>query len=31
MLHHTDAAHGVIPQAVADWAVLPFSESIQVH
>ena len=25
MLHHTDAAHGVVPQAVADWATLPYA------
>lgn len=23
MLHHTDAAHGVVPSSVADWATLP--------
>ncbi len=28
MLHHTDAAHGVIPQAVADWATLPYGERV---
>lgn len=24
MVHHTDAAQGVVPQTVADWAMLPF-------
>lgn len=24
MLHHTDASNGVIPQSVADWAILPY-------
>lgn len=28
MTHHTDAAHGVVPQAVADWATLPYGEHV---
>jgi dihydroxyacid dehydratase/phosphogluconate dehydratase len=30
MVHHTDAAQGVVPQAVSDWAVLPYREAITV-
>lgn len=28
MLHHTDAAHGVVPQPVADWASMPYAERV---
>jgi dihydroxyacid dehydratase/phosphogluconate dehydratase len=31
MLYHTDAAHGVVPQAVADWAELEYQTAISVR
>jgi dihydroxyacid dehydratase/phosphogluconate dehydratase len=30
MVHHTDASQGVIPQVIADWAVLPYKEAVPV-